>query len=210
MDTLQRGERKGGLGMKGHAFRELAVAMLRTGLVGYGGGPAILPLMRHEAVTRYGWLDDTEFGEIVAVANTLPGPIATKIASYLGYRQAGFIGALVAVLANILPTTVAIVALLSLMTVFHTSPVVHGMIEAVSPVIAIMLGGMAYDFLLKAKKGLAWPLTCAFVAITLILLIVLKLPDAVVVLLFLVYGAMHLRVVALVKASWRDGKGELK
>ncbi|KAF9113979.1 hypothetical protein BGX30_006751 [Mortierella sp. GBA39] len=68
--------------------------MFRTGILGYGGGPSTVPLIRHEAVSRYRWMADEEFGEVLAIANTLPGPIATKLAAYLGYRLKGTLGAL--------------------------------------------------------------------------------------------------------------------
>ena len=49
-------------------------------------------------------IDDDEFGEILAIANALPGPIATKMAAYLGFKLKGTLGAVVATLAHILPT----------------------------------------------------------------------------------------------------------
>ena len=70
---------------------DIAMAMLRTGVLGYGGGPSVIPLFRHEAVFRYKWIDDEEFGDILAFANALPGPIATKMAAQLGYRQKGLV-----------------------------------------------------------------------------------------------------------------------
>lgn len=99
--------------MRGHY--DLIVAMARTGILGYGGGPSVIPLFRHEAVVRYKWMSDDEFGETLAVANTLPGPVATKMAAQIGYQQKGIIGAIVAVLAHIFPSTLAIIGLLSVL-----------------------------------------------------------------------------------------------
>lgn len=64
--------------MKKHPYRDLTAAMVRTGILGFGGGPSVIPLIRHEAVNKYKWIDDDEFGEILAIANALPGPIAAK------------------------------------------------------------------------------------------------------------------------------------
>lgn len=192
------------------AYRDLTVAMVRTGLVGYGGGPSILPLIRYEAVTRYGWMEDEEFAEIVAIANTLPGPIATKMAAYVGYRLRGTVGATVAVVAHILPTTLGIILLLSVLSAFSHSPVIRGMIAAVNPVIAVMLGGMAVQFAAKAKKGLGWILTVVFLTIALLLLAFLRMPDSLVVLCFLAYGAVHLTVVRQVqRIAHVDTKGDV-
>ena len=53
-------------------YNGLVIGMVRTGILGYGGGPSVIPLIRYEAVTRYKWVSDEEFGEILAIANALP------------------------------------------------------------------------------------------------------------------------------------------
>lgn len=174
-------------------YQELVIAMVRTGIVGYGGGPSIIPLIRHEAVTRYHWVEDEEFAEILAVANALPGPIATKMAAYLGYRRQGALGSLVAVLAHIVPTCLAMIALLGALYVLGSSKIVKGMIAAVDPVIAVMLGIMAYEFAQKSWQGLGKGLAAVFGAVAFLLLIVLNISPGIVVAVFLLYGAFHLR-----------------
>ncbi|XMB28948.1 chromate transporter [Paenibacillus sp. BR2-3] len=170
--------------------------MFRTGILGYGGGPSVIPLIRHDAVTRYNWLNDDEFGETLAIANALPGPIATKMAAYLGYRLKGTKGAIVSILAHILPSTIAMIALLSAINYLSGSKVVAGMIAGVSPVIAVMLGLMAYEFAQKAYKGLGKWLSLAFFLLALLLLEVLRLHPAIVIVLFLGYGTIHFRTIA--------------
>jgi chromate transporter len=182
-------------------YKELIIAMVRTGILGFGGGPSVIPLMRYEAVTRYHWLDDEEFGETWAVANALPGPIAPKMAAYLGYRQKGALGAIVAVLTHITPTCIATVILLSLASVFRFSKSFTEMINAIMPVIAVMLGQMAYEFAFKALKGLGKVLGVIFLVLSFILLYVVPIHPAIVILLFLVYGAFHFRLKARVNQT---------
>lgn len=185
---------------------ELIPAMMRTGLFAYGGGPSVIPLIRHEAVRRYQWMDDDEFGEIVALANALPGPIATKLAAYLGYRLKGTVGAVVAVIVHILPTSVAMVALLGFLYALRHSKVVTGMIAAVRPVIVAMLGLMAYEFAEKAGKGLGKGPALLF-GVLAFLLLAAGMHPAVVVLLALAYGSVHLRAIARIQAirvRWDD------
>lgn len=170
--------------------------MCRTGILGYGGGPSVIPLIRHDAVTRYAWLSDDEFGETLAIANALPGPIATKMAAYLGYKLKGVRGALVSVLAHILPSCITMIALLSAVNYLSGSKVVAGMIAAVSPVIAVMLGMMAYEFAQKAFKGLGKLIGAAFLVLALVLLEVLHLHPALVIVLYLAYGTVHYRILA--------------
>lgn len=181
-------------------YFDLSAAMFRTGILGYGGGPSTVPLFRHEAVNRYRWLSDEEFGEVLAIANTLPGPIATKLAAYLGYREKGAAGALVSVLAHILPTCVAMVGLYAFIEFFSNSAVISGMIAAVVPVVAVMLGQMAYEFGEKAVKGLGVYVAAASLILSYLLLEVIQLHPALVIVVFLAYGTVHHRVMARWKA----------
>lgn len=59
-------------------------------------GPAIIPLIEIEVVQRYEFMTRQEFGEVLAMGNALPGPIATKMAGYIGFEVAGVLGSLVA------------------------------------------------------------------------------------------------------------------
>jgi len=179
-----------------NAYAQLAMAMLRTGILGYGGGPSVMPLFRYEAVTRYKWLDDDEFGETLAIANALPGPIATKMAAYLGYKLKKTTGAVFAILFHILPSSIAMIALLSLVSVLSHSKIVAGMIAGVMPVVAVMLGQMAYDFGEKTVKGLGKVFGIAMFVISFLLLQTIHLHPAIVILIFLAYGSIHFRLVA--------------
>lgn len=176
------------------SYKDLTLAMLRTGILGFGGGPSVIPLIRYEAVSRYHWLSDDEFGEILAIANALPGPIATKMAAYLGYKQKGVLGACTGVLAHILPTCLAMILLLAAVNVLSYSKAVTGMISAVMPVIAVMLGLMAYEFAEKAVKGLGKWLGCFCFLISFLLLQVISIHPAIVIILFLAYGAVHFKL----------------
>lgn len=175
-------------------YKEIVIAMLRSGIFGFGGGPSVIPLIRHEAVTKFKWLDNDEFGEVLAIANTLPGPIATKMAAFLGYRQKGAIGAFVSVLAHILPTCLAMIFLLSFINVLSHSTIVTSMISAVVPVIAVMLGLMAYEFGEKAVKGLGIYVGLGLTIVCIFLLQGLSIHPGIVVLIFLTYGAFHFKL----------------
>lgn len=131
----------------------LFLAFFRVGILGYGGGPSSIPLVQKEAVHKYKWLNDDEFGDILALGNTLPGPIATKMAGYIGYRVAGVLGAINAALATVLPTVLLMVVLLSVLASFKDQPWVIGMTKGVAPVVGVMLAMLAYDFFKKAHTG---------------------------------------------------------
>lgn len=174
-------------------YKQIIIGMCRTGILGFGGGPSVIPLIRHESVSRYKWVDDEEFGEILAIANTLPGPIATKMAAYLGYRVKGWSGAAVSVMAHILPSCFAIVFLGAFIGALSSSAVVQSMIGAVIPVVAVMLGQMAYEFAEKAVKGLGWVMGILLFAISFLLLQTIALHPGIVIVIFLFYGAFHFK-----------------
>ncbi|MFC7677908.1 chromate transporter [Paenibacillus sp. GCM10028914] len=191
----------------GNTYLNLTLAMFRTGILGYGGGPSVIPLIRHEAVMRYKWISNDEFGEVLALANALPGPIATKMAAYLGYQQKKTLGAIVAILAHILPTCLAMIVLLSAVQYLSSSKIIAGMIAGVTPVIAVMLGTMAYEFGEKAVKGLGKYAGFGFFVLAFLLLETIEIHPAIVIILFLAYGAVHFKIVAKMKKERRDKEG---
>ncbi|MGG1575816.1 chromate transporter [Fictibacillus sp. NRS-1165] len=185
------------------AYVDLCVGFARTGVTGYGGGPSIIPLIQYEAVKKYKWMNEDEFGETLALANTLPGPIATKMAAYIGYKVKGSAGAAVAILVHILPSSIAMMVLLGFLYSFRHSPVVKGMVTGVSPVIGVMLAVLAFQFLAKSKKtmGNKWMVVLAIVSF--LLLQGISLHPGIVIGLFLA-GAFILSTYKIKKAQgWK-------
>ncbi|GGH84140.1 chromate transporter [Pullulanibacillus pueri] len=165
----------------------LCLAFLRVGLLGYGGGPSSIPLVHKEVVDKYGWMTDDEFGDVLALGNALPGPIATKMAGYIGWRIAGFFGMLVALFATIVPTIILMVILLTFLLTFQDKGWVKGMTHAVVPVVAVMLATLTWQFFSKAKEGLGWWKAIVLVVISVVLMEGVGLHPAIVILALLVY-----------------------
>ncbi len=140
---------------RGHPLSIFA-AFFRAGMLGYGGGPSSIPLIHKEVVTRYGWLHDDEFADILALANTLPGPIATKMAGYIGYRIGGIAGMFNAIAATVVPTCLLMVVLLTTLANFQQLSWVAGMTKAVVPVVGVMLAVLMWEFIKKAAADLGW------------------------------------------------------
>ncbi|ART62899.1 chromate transporter [Kushneria marisflavi] len=136
--------------------RHLFMAFLRIGLLGFGGGPSMIPLVHAEAVTRYQWMSDDEFSDVLAIGNTLPGPIATKMAGTIGYRVGGVMGCINAVIAVIVPCIVAMMVLLGLFTRYRDQRWIQGMSEGVIPVVMVMMAQLTWDFFQKSRSVLGW------------------------------------------------------
>lgn len=117
----------------------IIIGFFIANVLGYGGGPASIPLMYREIVTNYEWMTPIEFSNILALGNALPGPIATKFAAFVGYEVSGWIGLIAALAATIVPSALALILLLKILQKHRQSPVVKGMTLLVQPVIAIMM-----------------------------------------------------------------------
>lgn len=82
---------------------KLFVTFFKIGLFSFGGGLAMLPLIQEEVVVKHAWLTDHDFINLLAVAQSTPGPIAINSATFIGNLTAGFLGALTATIALCLP-----------------------------------------------------------------------------------------------------------
>jgi chromate transporter len=134
-------------------YWNLFIGFFRIGILGYGGGPSMIPLVHAEAVQKYKWMSDDEFADILALGNALPGPIATKMAGYIGYKVKGSIGSVIAIVAMVIPILVAMIALLGFVYQLKDSGIVQGMTQAIRPVIGVMMAVLAYDFYKKSWQG---------------------------------------------------------
>jgi len=109
-------------------------------ILGYGGGPAIIPLVHQETVNVHGWLTDAEFAEILALGNAIPGPIAPKISAFIGFQQGGILGASIALFATIAPSLILMVFLMGVLKRYKDSPQVQRLSKYIRPTIAVLMG----------------------------------------------------------------------
>ncbi|SEN29824.1 chromate transporter [Mesobacillus persicus] len=173
-------------------YWHIFLAFFIPGIVGYGGGPASIPLVENEVVDRYGWLSVTEFSEVLAMGNALPGPIATKMAGYIGFQQGGILGAAIGVFATVAPSLILMIILLSVLHRHKDSPKVKRMTNYVRPTIAVLLGVMTLNFFTTAYEGIGILQTLILIIASFILLEKWKVHPAFVIVGALAYGAIFL------------------
>ncbi len=166
---------------------DIFAAFFRIGILGFGGGPSAIPLVHQEAVKKYEWMNDEEFADTLAIANAMPGPIATKMGGYIGYRVAGIVGCLVALFATVAPTALAMIFLLQLLQQFKDIPWVQHMSASVVPVVAVMLATMTWDFVKKSGKTLGWIKGLLIIFGSLLLMEGLNVHPAILILVLIIF-----------------------
>jgi chromate transporter len=169
---------------------DIFLAFFRVGILGYGGGPSSIPLVHKEVVEKYKWMEADEFSDILALANALPGPIATKLAGYIGFRVAGVLGMIYALAATIIPTIILMILLLTGLNAYKDEPWVSGMAQAVVPVVAVMLAVLTWDFIKKSGTSkLGWKWTAVALAGSLLLMQLLHVHPGILIFVLLI-GAL--------------------
>lgn len=86
----------------------LFLTFFRIGLFTFGGGYAMIPLIQRETVENHKWISDDDILEVIAIAESTPGPIAINSATFIGYKVAGVWGSFFATLGVVLPSFIII------------------------------------------------------------------------------------------------------
>ena len=110
----------------------------------------MVPLVQEEVVDVHQWLTTDEFVDVLAMGNSLPGPIVIKLAVFIGFKEAGGIGAFAAVLGVSLPGIIGILALGLLFLKYKDHPRVQGLFYGIRPVIIAMLAALVYSLFSKS------------------------------------------------------------
>ncbi|NOH97555.1 chromate transporter [Vibrio sp. 99-70-13A1] len=172
-------------------YIDIFLAFFIPNIVGYGGGPAIIPLIEAQVVGQYNWMDATGFAEVLALGNALPSPIATKMAGYIGYEVGGVWGAFLAVFATAAPTILIMIIAMSILYKYRNAPKVKALSAWVLPVIAALMAILTYKLVVSGMDaGIThFVLLFIFAAVT---LEKLKIHPTWVISSGLVYGALFL------------------
>lgn len=168
------------------------MAFFRAGMLGYGGGLSAIPLMHKEVVGKYKWMDDEEFSDILALANTLPGPINTKLSGYIGWRLARWKGLFNAIFATVIPTAFLMIIMLTALNAYKDKSWVQGMSKAVLPIAGVMIGVLAWDFVKKSKTALGWTGAIIFIVLSIVVMEVLGIHPAILI-VGLIAGALLMK-----------------
>ena len=126
--------------------------MLKIGLFTFGGGYAMIALMENEFVTKKKYLDNDEFMDVVAIAESTPGPIAINSATYIGYKNAGIIGSAFATLGMVLPSFIIIFTISLFFDAFLALKAVAAAFRGIRVAVVFLILSAGIKMLKKMKK----------------------------------------------------------
>ncbi|WP_455250047.1 chromate transporter [Porphyromonas sp.] len=133
-------------------FLELFLVFSKIGIVGFGGGYAMLSLIQGEVVTKHHWLSSAEFTDIIAVSQMTPGPLGINMATYVGYTSvlnAGYppsmamLGSLLSTLSILWLPFILMLAVSRLLVRHKDSPIIKGIFAVLRPTIVGLIAAAA-------------------------------------------------------------------
>lgn len=126
----------------------------KIGAFTFGGGYAMVPLIQREAAEKHGWVSDEDILDIVAIAESTPGPIAINSATFVGYRACGVLGSVCATLGVVLPSFIIILAISGILRQFQENLYVQYAFRGIRcGVLALILKAM-WGMYKKCKKNI--------------------------------------------------------
>ena len=150
----------------------LFLTMLKIGLFTFGGGYAMIALLENEFVEKKKWLEKDEFLDVTAIAESTPGPIAINAATYMGYKNAGIIGSIIATLGICIPSFVIIYAISLFFDAFLSLTLVAYAFKGIQICVVYLILTAGLKMLKQMKKT---TFNMIIISITLICMVVFSL-----------------------------------
>ena len=127
----------------------LFLSFARVGVLTFGGGYAMIPILEREIVDRQGWASSEELMDYYAVGQCTPGVIAVNTATFIGYRVAGPAGGVAATLGVVFPSVVIICLIAGILTNFADIPAVKSAFTAIRVCVCVLI----FNAVVKLWKG---------------------------------------------------------
>ena len=127
----------------------LFVEFFKTGLFAVGGGLATVPFIRDMGAT-HGWITEAEIANIIAIAESTPGPIGVNAATYVGYLVCGIPGAILATIGLVTPSVVIIIFVAKAIKKFYDSYMVQSLFKALRPAAIGLITAAGFSLLLTS------------------------------------------------------------
>ncbi len=118
---------------------QLFLSFARVGVMTFGGGYAMIPILEREIVDRHGWATEEELMDYYAVGQCTPGVIAVNTATFIGYKTAGTLGGIVATLGVVFPSVVIITLIAGVLTSFAEVPAVKSAFAGIRVCVCVLI-----------------------------------------------------------------------
>ena len=128
------------------------LSMLKIGCFAFGGGYAIIALLENEFISKRNWIDHDEFLDVVAIAESTPGPIAINVATYIGYKLKGVVGAVVATVGMCLPSFLIMYLVSLFYEQFMEITLVAAAFKGIQICVVYLIASAGLKMLKKMKK----------------------------------------------------------
>lgn len=126
------------------------LCFFKIGIISFGGGYAMIPLIEREIIEVQGWLTSAEFLDIIAVTEMTPGPIAVNSATFIGFLEAGVLGSIAATLGVVTPSFIAMVVLAYILNRTKHLPYVKGALRGIVSGVIALIGYATYRMAIGA------------------------------------------------------------
>ena len=184
-------------------FWSLFISTFTLSAFTFGGGYVIVPLMRKKFVETLGWIDEEEMLDLIAIAQSAPGPIAVNSSIIIGYRLAGIPGALVATFGTVLPPMVILSAISQFYTAFRDNVVVSLVLKGMGIGVAAVIVDVVYTM----AKGVVKTKDALWIIVMCVALVVALFTSVNVVFVILACGVIGaINVIAQDKKTGKGGK----
>lgn len=130
----------------------LFLNFFKIGAFTFGGGYAMLSLLENEFVSKRGWLTKDEFLDMLAIAESTPGPIAINSATYIGYKTAGVFGSACATLGVVLPSFIIIYVISLFLDAFLTFALVANAFRGIQACVVYLIGSVGIKMFKQLEK----------------------------------------------------------
>ena len=132
----------------------LFLTFLKIGAFTFGGGYAMIPLIQKEVVDNKKWITDQDILDIIAIAESTPGPIAINSATFIGYRVAGFFGSFFATLGVVIPSFIIIILISFVLRQFEALKTVKYAFMGIRAGVLALIAKALVNMYKQCKKGL--------------------------------------------------------
>ena len=153
-------------------YLSLFLTMLKIGLFTFGGGYAMIALLENEFVAKKKWIEKDEFLDVAAIAESTPGPIAINAATYIGFKNAGIVGSIIATLGICIPSFVIIYAISLFFDAFLSLTLVAYAFKGIQICVVYLILSAGLKMLKQMKKT---EFNITIILITIICMVVLSL-----------------------------------